>query len=244
MVNAERKMQNQEPFGCAETGNSAMKIKSLLSVLLLGLTASAPLPRVQTTLTGDYVEARTASVFCGACHYNGELVTEGRSAVLAWNISKGSWNGVNLAGVRAMAEVNCDRNLSDMTARRSSEIAIDRSATESQARAMTDLIQKTAGDNLGQLVSVRRVSISFHHDAGQYVISGDGFADVTAQALPNNECCTQPHLVWYTPLVPISNRRVGYTEAADYVAGSNGDSWQREDENSAFYGQLSLPRQK
>jgi hypothetical protein len=51
---------------------------------------------------GVYVEARTASVFAGACHYNGELTTAGREAVLAWSVKEGSWGGVQLAGVRAV----------------------------------------------------------------------------------------------------------------------------------------------
>jgi hypothetical protein len=36
------------------------------------------------TLTGRYVEVRTAAVFAGACHYNGEVVTRGRDAILAF----------------------------------------------------------------------------------------------------------------------------------------------------------------
>ena len=33
---------------------------------------------------GDYVEARTARVFAGACHYNGELTTTGRDVEMIW----------------------------------------------------------------------------------------------------------------------------------------------------------------
>src|SRR5678815_4830331 len=35
------------------------------------------------SMRGDYVEVRTASVFAGACHYNGEVVTTGRDAKMA-----------------------------------------------------------------------------------------------------------------------------------------------------------------
>ena len=30
------------------------------------------------SIKGDYVEVRTASVFAGACHFNGEVTTTGR----------------------------------------------------------------------------------------------------------------------------------------------------------------------
>src|SRR5712691_13337040 len=71
---------------------------------------------------GDYVEVRTASVFAGACHYNGEVTTTGRDALMAWNVTAGKWNGVDLAGVRAVAIVTSEVNLSDNDAARRSEI--------------------------------------------------------------------------------------------------------------------------
>ncbi len=214
-----------------------MKAKTFLPLLLL--VASAPAPKLATALTGDYVEARTASVFCGACHYNGELVTDGRDAIMAWSISHGSWNNVDLTGVRAMAELACESNLSDTQATRSCEIIVDSSATDAQARAMTDFISHTGGSSLGRILPTHRAAISFKHDGGEYNVVAPGFADMTVDALPNNECCTQPHLVWYEPLVPVQHRKVGYTQTADYLAGTNGDSWERSDENSAFYGPIA-----
>ncbi|MCA1632087.1 MAG: hypothetical protein LC774_17540, partial [Acidobacteria bacterium] len=71
--------------------------------LALVLTCGAALEGSRAAadgVRGVYVEARTASVFAGACHYNGELTTAGREAVLAWSVKEGSWGGVNLAGVR------------------------------------------------------------------------------------------------------------------------------------------------
>jgi len=57
-----------------------MFMKSLfccaLGLLISATSASTPRsPAGSTPIKGDYVEARTASVFAGACHYNGELVT-------------------------------------------------------------------------------------------------------------------------------------------------------------------------
>src|SRR5918997_2889835 len=76
--------------------------------LALALTCGAALGSSRAEadgVRGVYVEARTASVFAGACHYNGELTTAGREAVLAWSVKEGSWGGVELAGVRAVAGV-------------------------------------------------------------------------------------------------------------------------------------------
>src|SRR5688572_6775762 len=87
-------------------------------------------------LRGEYVEVRTASVFAGACHYNGEVVTTGRDALMAWNVTSGKWQNVDLTGVRAMAIVNSNSNLAEAGATRQSEVIIDSSATREQAQAM------------------------------------------------------------------------------------------------------------
>src|SRR5918997_5447246 len=104
--------------------------------LALALTCGAALGSSRAEadgVRGVYVEARTASVFAGACHYNGELTTAGREAVLAWNVTAGSWDGVDLAGVRALAVVSADANLSEARAARRAELIIDESASYKQA---------------------------------------------------------------------------------------------------------------
>ena len=66
---------------------------SALSLVLLGLgaaTASA------AGIRGDYVEARTADVFTGPCFSNAEVFIYGNRAVMAWKVTEGSWNGVDL----------------------------------------------------------------------------------------------------------------------------------------------------
>ena len=58
--------------------------------------------------------------------------------------------------------------------------------------------------------------------------------------MPNRACCTQPNLVWYKPLAPLQDRRVGYTRQASLTARGGGDPWTRSGENSAFYGTFTF----
>jgi hypothetical protein len=192
------------------------------------------------SLKGDYVEVRTASVFAGACHYNGELTTAGRDALMAWHVSKGSWDGVELAGVSAMAVVSADANLSDTEAARRTELILDQSASRAQAVAMISAIKSKYGAALGQVVSVRSAPIEFKHEGKAYSIISSGVAAINIEAMPDDVCCRMPHLVWYDPLVPLSQRKVGYTAKAVYTGGPVGDAWQRFGENSAFYGSFSF----
>src|SRR5688500_17007862 len=111
--------------------------KSLLTALAMIVAVSALVFSSQAenvSLRGEYVEVRTASVFAGACHYNGEVVTTGRDAMMAWNVTSGKWQGVDLTGVRAMAIVNSTSNLSEQNAARHSEVIIDSASSREQAQ--------------------------------------------------------------------------------------------------------------
>ncbi len=216
------------------------KVLLTLFVLVVAFSAFGFRPAETTVISGDYVEARTASVFAGACHYNGEVVTTGRDAVMAWSINSGVWKGTDLTGVRVFAAVSSTANLGEAQATRKSEIIIDNSATERQAAAALELLKTKYGASLGQVVSVRRAPVSFRHESHDYKVQASDLAAISVEAMPNDDCCRMPNLVWYSPLVPLANRKVGYTVKAFYAGGRLGDMWQRADENSAFYGRFTL----
>src|SRR5580765_204525 len=95
------------------------RVSTLAAVLITCVATIAFTSRAEnTSIKGDYVEVRTASVFTGACHFNGEVVTTGREAIMAWNFASGQWNGTNLAGLKAIAVVSSDENLENVHAAR------------------------------------------------------------------------------------------------------------------------------
>ena len=201
---------------------------SILIAIICSLFSSTP--KLTAPIAGDYVEARTASVFAGACHYNGELVTTGNDAIMAWQFN---------SGVRVMAVVSSEANLGDGSASRKSEIVVDDSAASMQGDAAVKAILSREASSLGKVVAIRSAKITFRHEQGQYQVESAGFASLVIEALPDGECCKQPNSVWYSPLAHLSSREVGYTDNAAYLAGKITDSWQRGDENSAFYGAFS-----
>jgi hypothetical protein len=192
-----------------------------------------------TSVKGDYVEVRTASVFAGACHYNGEVTTTGRDALMAWSVTSGKWDGVDLTGMRAIAVVSAEDNLSNAQAGRRSELIIDKSASHVQAVAMLSALKSRYADELGQIISVRSAPIDFKHEGKTYEVSS-AEAAINVEAMPNDLCCRMPNLVWYAPLVPLGQRKVGYTTRALYAGHTVGDTWQRAGENSAFYGNFAF----
>ena len=146
-------------------------------------------------LRGDYVEVRTASVFAGACHYNGEVVTTGRDAMMAWNVTNGQWQGTDLSGVRALAIVSADVNLAEENAARTSEIIIDSSASRAQAVAMLNALKEKYAAALGTVAEVRSAPIRFEKTGRSYnVVTNE--AAINVEAMPNDLCCKMPNLVW------------------------------------------------
>ncbi|HYV25399.1 MAG TPA: DUF1326 domain-containing protein, partial [Pyrinomonadaceae bacterium] len=177
-------------------------------------------------MRGDYVEVRTASVFAGACHYNGEVVTTGRDAMMAWKVTNGQWQGVDLSGVRALAIVSADANLAENNAARTSEIIVDSNASRAQAVAMVNALKEKYAAALGTVAAVRSAPIRFERNGRTYnVVTNE--ASMNVEAMPNDLCCKMPNLVWYTPLVGIENRKVGYTSKALYSGKVVGEPWSR-----------------
>ena len=191
------------------------------------------------SLRGDYVEVRTASVFAGACHYNGEVVTTGRDAMMAWNVTSGKWQGVDLTGVRVMAIVSADANLAENNAARQAEIIVDSQASRTQALAIVNALKEKYAASLGTFVEVRTAPISFERNGRTYAVVTNEAA-INVEGMPNDLCCRMPNLVWYAPLVGLENRKVGYTSKALYNGKVVGEPWSRSGENSAFYGTFSL----
>jgi hypothetical protein len=216
--------------------------KVLLATLAMFVAGSALIfsSRAENVqIRGDYLEVRTASVFAGACHYNGEVTTTGRDAMMAWNVTSGKWQGVDLSGVRAMAIISADANLADKNAARKTELVIDNSASRMQALAMLNALKEKYASSLGNIVSVRSAPVSFVHNGRTFSASADDAA-IDVEAMPNDLCCKMPNLVWYTPLVGLENRKVGYTSKALYSGNTVNEPWSRSGENSAFYGSFGF----
>lgn len=210
------------------------------AMLVLGSSVSFSSRANNSFVRGDYIEVRTASVFAGACHYNGELTTAGRDALMAWNVKSGEWRGVDLSGVRIVAIVSAEANLSDNNAARRSEIIIGENASDAQSRAMLEALKSRYAASLGKVISVRRGPLTFEHKDKAYKVTADNFASINIEAMPDDLCCKMPQLVWYSPLVPLENRKVGYTTKALYAGSAVCDPWQTTGENSAFYGSFAL----
>src|SRR2546426_9003599 len=85
--------------------------RAIVAAALVGLAASPLVAGGKGSVSGAYVEARTAEVFTGGCIMGSEAETVGKQAVLAWKVDRGSFNGVSLDGLSVVAALAGDKNL-------------------------------------------------------------------------------------------------------------------------------------
>ncbi len=187
---------------------------------------------------GAYVDARTASVYAGACHFGGESAIGGREALLAWSIESGAFGGVDLAGARVAALVAGNANLAQASAARRSVVSVDAALTPERAAAAVAWLTSTRADLLGTVVAVRHVPLAVAIDADGYRVSGGELFDLSGEPMPDRACCAMPQNVWYGPFERVARPLVGWN--ARFLAREPllERSWSRPDENAAFVGRF------
>ncbi len=153
-------------------------------------------------IRADYVEARTASVFAGACHYGSEYTTTGREAVLAWRLTAGSVDGVSLEGVDVVVAVASKQNLAIEDAERWSVVHLSKDLTPERAEAALAWLGAEHAAALGDVRAVERTDVSVRLVEDTYAVRAGEGIELSGTLLPNRECCAMPHKVWYRPFEP------------------------------------------
>ncbi len=62
-------------------------------------------------LKGDYLETRTCDVYTGPCFANGQAGLTGRDAIMAWSIDRGTYDGIDLAGLKVVVVLTASDTL-------------------------------------------------------------------------------------------------------------------------------------
>jgi hypothetical protein len=193
----------------------------MLSIAILyALQAAAP--------AGHYVESRTAAVFAGACHYNGEWSTEGREALCVWHFEEGS-----CAGADVVLSLRADANLAAPEAHVRRAVYLSGSA----GPAALELLrarepQLFAG---AEVLETLPIEARFGAD-GSYAVDGGKLFALAGRTLADRACCKMAYNVWYTPFASISERVVGDNDVFRMSDTRLGRVFERPGDNAAFTG--------
>ena len=217
-----------------------MRSISVLTTLALILVAGFAFATETPTVQGEYIEARSASVYVGACHYGAEFVEGGKEATLVWNIQHGSWNDVSIDGLTVVAVVSAKSNLAIDTETRKSVLYMDPSTTAEQRTALRDLLTTKQSDVLGEVVATQTATVEFAKEGTKYDVRVGEVLTLSANRYPCAHC-TQPHQIWYEPLTAIQNAIVGKSEVYHYKDSHLPVTWhQGGTANNVFVGSFSI----
>jgi hypothetical protein len=129
---------------------------------LVALVAAVVAPAQAGGISGQYIEARTCDVWTGPCFANAEMSLEGKHAVMAWKVDKGTLDNVPLDGLSVVAVVSAKNTLGlQQTGPAESVLIVDNRANAAQRSALIRLAQKEAGELVGKVQAVQNAKVDF-----------------------------------------------------------------------------------
>ncbi|MEM7305863.1 MAG: DUF1326 domain-containing protein [Planctomycetota bacterium] len=208
----------------------------MISLLPLALVLAA-----DAKPQGTYVEARTAAVFAGACHFGGQYTTQGRSAVAGWHVERGAHAGVDLAGVDLAVVVTGSKNLDAKDAVKRSIVYVDASVSAQAREAAVAWLRSEYAVLVGKVEDVRAAKVEVGRKKDDFWLRAGSSVELTGNALPERECCKMSYNLWYDPLAPIEGRLVGNVKVFRTKEKALDLAWNRTGENDAFFGTFGGP---
>ncbi len=216
-------------------------------LLCAGLTFASSIPA--HSISGDYVEARTADVYTGPCFANAEVGLTGQLAVFGWKVSKGAWNGVDLDGLSVVGVVRASSTLGDVyhTAYPiKSVLIIDKTATPEQRLALQGFAKKMGGDLFQEIVRVeyQPIDLTFGgnnmHSMKASLTAGN-LAKIETRGMSETDQICHNEEVWYRPLTSLTHAMPAFALANSYQGEGLGTKWSSPDKRSAFIGSFIQP---
>src|SRR5581483_5225841 len=168
------------------------------------------------------------------CHYSGEVMTDGNTAVIVMKFDQGSSDGVALGGASAAIVVSAERNFAFESDRKST---IYLNGTNDQRSAVLDLILRRDSNVVGKVVSVQNANIQFiENDQSSSVAVGSLFSAETSR----REClaCSMKGVLWFDPLISDVHASVRTVERQRLNEPKLDQRWMRTDEAAAFVGEF------
>jgi hypothetical protein len=201
------------------------------------------------TVHGNYIEARTADVFTGACFANGEAEQVGREAVFGWKIANGDWHGVSLAGLSVVGVVRSEHTLglaSEPVNPTKAVLIVDNRANAEQRLALQSFAKHMAGDLLKDVVKVDYAPIELaiqdgNIHGGTAKLTAGSLASIQTRALNAGDHVCGNEEVWYPPLNSMDHAMPAYALDNSYTGDGLGETWHNRLRRSGFLGTFQVP---
>jgi hypothetical protein len=209
-------------------------------------------------IRGDYIEARTADVYTGPCFSNAEVFIYGSQAVMAWKVTEGSFDGVDLSGLGVAAAVRGTTTFSEDDPDQARAILIvDEKADSQQRDALVAMARSLGGRRLSNVVAVKSARISMKleahamADAGPHAAHGmpqapaasfwvPGLASIVTRPLDDRDHACGNEVVAYEPLSRGASVLPAYTLGHQFKGQGLDSTWDDPNCRSSFVGHFAL----
>lgn len=231
-----------------------------LAALLGALVVAGSSVAGAAGIRGEYIEARTADVYTGPCFSNAEVLIYGNQAVVAWKVTEGSFNGVDLSGLSIAAAVRGTTTFSeDKPAEARSVLIVDEKANDKQRKALVAMAKELGGERLAHVVDVKTSRISFKIEAhsvadtavgvhSQHAMPhaprasfwAPGLAQILTRPLDDRDHLCGNEVVAYPPLSKGTEVLPAYTLGHEFKGKGLNSSWDDPNCRSSFVGRFAL----
>ncbi len=224
----------------------------ILTVIALGVTlaisAGAGTLPSKGTIEGNYVEVRSCDVYTGPCFANGEMGLTGEEAILTWDVTKGSYNGIALNGLKVIAVVKATDTLRGKTDGQKpytakSVVIVDAKADAAQKAALTDFAKEMGGDLVSDVVRVESTDIAVEvdkcHGGGCSAVRAEGLVDIATRCLHEHDKHCGNETAFYPPLTSTTTAIPQFTERDMFGGEGLGLTWDASGRRSAYLGTFS-----
>ena len=216
--------------------------RGLLLIAVCLLLAVPSMAADTHSLSGSYVEVRTAEVFTGGCLMSSEAETTGRQAMLAWKVDHGTLNGESLDGFTIIAVVVGDKNLGIHELGGAKPVSrtalfVDDRATPTQRTALLGMAKKLSGDLMGTIISIKSTPIQFADQGHEIAVTAPKIAMNVGKHAEHNAGCGAEQ--WFHPLASLTGATIGMTNENSFSGSELGSKWSDPDKVSAFFGKFT-----
>jgi len=216
-------------------------------IALAGIVTSPsvgdPDPGRAPKVVGHYLEARTSDVYTGPCFANGEVNLDGEEAVLAWQVTAGSWDGADLSGLNVVAAVKAESTLGDpygAPPHPRAVIVVDDRADARQSAGLESLARKLGGGLLADVVAVHRAPIDARFDQGVGVASvrAGNLIEASTRPLGHRDHVCGNESVYYPPLTGVRDATPAYTLSNAFRGDEFDSTWSTPSKRSSFVAEF------
>ena len=215
---------------------------------ILSATASFAASLPANSVSGNYMEARTADVYTGPCFANGEVDINGKEAVFGWKINNGAWKGVNIAGLGVVGVVRSTHTLGDIHSPVNpalSVLIVDSRATAEQRAALVSFAKAQAPDLLNHVVLVKSAPIELtiqdgNIHGGAARLTAGSLAEISTRGMTEADRHCGNEDVYYPPLNKMEHAMPAFALENSYQGDGLDETWSVRFHRSSFIGTFQV----